>query len=449
MQGPHGRWNEPMAVRARVLAHPLVIALVVAWALNDHVLKATFGGPVTGKVSDVAGLVVFPLLVGTLWPGARPWVVGTAVTVTFYTVINLSQWASDLTAAGLGVLVGPSSLTADHSDLLVLPSVLAVSVITSHPPTARWAGGVGRGVLAVGLLTTVATSRIDEGTEHVLGVEGAPNGVAVAISPLLDEDEPPTCTDVWSSADGRAWVRLENRSSCPRRPRRPATPPVPLSAQTACHADQTTCFRVGDGVVERSTDGGTAWSVVWRWPSDRGRFDWRWCPLGCAYESRGPHAVAVATLARSETVVVALGNEGVLLSSDGLTWENVAVGPTGDQTSLTGNGPLWPEHLVIITLGVLLAAMSLQIGRLPETREGPARDDPVRRRHRVWLTGWSAAVLLLAIGPGGAAFWRFSQGHIWRWSDALRLTGATLGIITLLAIGVSYLARRASLARLR
>ena len=45
----------------RVL-HPVVLTALAIWLLNDHVLKARWPGAVTGKLSDVAGLVAFPVL---------------------------------------------------------------------------------------------------------------------------------------------------------------------------------------------------------------------------------------------------------------------------------------------------------------------------------------------------------------------------------------------------
>ena len=46
----------------RALAHPLAVGSLVLLALNDHVLKQAWPGWVTGKLSDLAGLVVAPLV---------------------------------------------------------------------------------------------------------------------------------------------------------------------------------------------------------------------------------------------------------------------------------------------------------------------------------------------------------------------------------------------------
>ena len=46
----------------RALASPGFVLALVVLVLNDHVLKQAYPGWVTGKLSDVAGLVVAPLL---------------------------------------------------------------------------------------------------------------------------------------------------------------------------------------------------------------------------------------------------------------------------------------------------------------------------------------------------------------------------------------------------
>jgi hypothetical protein len=48
------------------LLHPLALTAVVLLLLNDHTLKPAAPGIVTGKVSDFAGLVFFPLLLVAL-----------------------------------------------------------------------------------------------------------------------------------------------------------------------------------------------------------------------------------------------------------------------------------------------------------------------------------------------------------------------------------------------
>ena len=46
-----------------LLLHPVNLIAMLVLGLNDHWLKAAWPGLVTGKLSDVAGLVVLPLVV--------------------------------------------------------------------------------------------------------------------------------------------------------------------------------------------------------------------------------------------------------------------------------------------------------------------------------------------------------------------------------------------------
>ena len=57
----------PRSVPADALLHPLALAALVLLILNDHLLKDLAPGPLTGKLSDVAGLVVLPLIILGAW----------------------------------------------------------------------------------------------------------------------------------------------------------------------------------------------------------------------------------------------------------------------------------------------------------------------------------------------------------------------------------------------
>jgi hypothetical protein len=55
------------AVAGERLLRPLIIASVCVLVVNDHWLKAAYPGVVTGKLSDIAGLVFFPSFLQALW----------------------------------------------------------------------------------------------------------------------------------------------------------------------------------------------------------------------------------------------------------------------------------------------------------------------------------------------------------------------------------------------
>lgn len=124
------------------LAHPVSLAAIGLLVLNDQVLKTVWPGPITGKLSDVAGLVFFPLLVIAaveLVAGRRirsVAVIAIISTAACFSLIQLWDPAADLYRHGLGYLQFPFrrllsgaatpvpvSHTADLTDLLALPAL--------------------------------------------------------------------------------------------------------------------------------------------------------------------------------------------------------------------------------------------------------------------------------------------------------------------------------------
>lgn len=122
------------------LTSPPPLAAVALLALNDHVFKAAWPGPVTGKLSDLAGLFYFPLLLtaaarlavgaartltgappGARVPPLRRWHLTAAVALTglAFTAINLDPRAMAAWDAALS-LVTPSRGTTDPTDLIAL-----------------------------------------------------------------------------------------------------------------------------------------------------------------------------------------------------------------------------------------------------------------------------------------------------------------------------------------
>jgi hypothetical protein len=145
------------AVPADALLHPLALAAIGVLLLNDHVLKDAAPGLVTGKLSDVAGLAFFPLVLLGAWEVAqtavgrwnRPSVRALALSVVvtaiafglvkttelvagaFATTLGAAQWAIRLAlAAGHGASeMVPTLVVRDPTDLLALPAVLIAAWI--------------------------------------------------------------------------------------------------------------------------------------------------------------------------------------------------------------------------------------------------------------------------------------------------------------------------------
>jgi hypothetical protein len=128
------------ALPAGELLHPAALAAVALLVVNDHLLKGPGPGWLTGKLSDVAGLVFAPLLLTTLVdcalagaarlgapvdPSLRPKKLGAALIVIGAGFV-LVELVAPVTALYLGVLdaVGlPSRATRDATDLFALPAL--------------------------------------------------------------------------------------------------------------------------------------------------------------------------------------------------------------------------------------------------------------------------------------------------------------------------------------
>jgi hypothetical protein len=132
------------------LLHPIAFASICVLLLNDHWLKPHFPGIVTGKLSDVAGLVFFPLLLLTLYDALRRITVGrsglghralvTCIALTGLVFIlakttHLGAEAYRITWAALKwpmlavkarrlVSLGRVQLVEDPTDLIALPMLL-------------------------------------------------------------------------------------------------------------------------------------------------------------------------------------------------------------------------------------------------------------------------------------------------------------------------------------
>ena len=137
----------------------MVYSMLILWILNDHLLKAQFGNVWTGKLSDIAGLVVFPLfmlasyqviarLLGQWRPQDRAVLWKSIFSTGFiFSAVNLSERWSALFETLVGylqwpiratwsLLSGVDSLgytavkhTQDPTDLLTLPALCVAAFI--------------------------------------------------------------------------------------------------------------------------------------------------------------------------------------------------------------------------------------------------------------------------------------------------------------------------------
>lgn len=132
-----------------LVARALPLFAVAVLVLNDHVLKARFPGLVTGKLSDLAGLFFFPLLLtdvtcAVLRVHARQRAVllgACAATAIVFALVKTTPAGHEVYCVGLGLLqwpfralaallrgaglpaLRPVRMTMDATDLVALVSI--------------------------------------------------------------------------------------------------------------------------------------------------------------------------------------------------------------------------------------------------------------------------------------------------------------------------------------
>jgi hypothetical protein len=139
-------WADAAVMPVTLLLRPLPIGSLMVLLLNDHLWKGsrTLPSPLTGKVSDVAGLFFFPLLLVTLWnllgvlcsriarkplrmssPSLRQVIFAIVLTGGCFAAIQLHPWAAHVYISGVRLLATrllsvPVSVVSDPTDLIAL-----------------------------------------------------------------------------------------------------------------------------------------------------------------------------------------------------------------------------------------------------------------------------------------------------------------------------------------
>lgn len=138
--------------RNAVVTHPIVLVALATWLINDHALKAAFPGVITGKLSDVAGLVAFPAILLATLPAclaagprfARAADVCAGATALVFALVNLDAHVARVVTPIFGLLrrvfensdvstwVEPVAHICDAEDLLTLPFALVTPWLARH-----------------------------------------------------------------------------------------------------------------------------------------------------------------------------------------------------------------------------------------------------------------------------------------------------------------------------
>ncbi|MCZ7420369.1 hypothetical protein O7605_12670 [Verrucosispora sp. WMMA2121] len=277
------------------LIHPVTVAATALLILNDQVLKAVYPGWLTGKLSDVAGLVMAPPLLAVVLAlllagcgrlpvlrrtvriagpgsGRTPSDLLAAVSIFVvgvgFTAVKATPEGAATASAVWSVVSGPSVILADGTDLLALPA-LALAWWTwcsavARPSLARWLRMVAvLVVLPIAGLGVAATSapRYDDAVALYEWRDVAVAGIGNAYH---DSREPYT----W-------WVGADDGPTFSELPEGgyelfSKQPPPAASGEDCSARDPGHCFRIVPRrlAVQESRDGGANWRVAWQVDED-------------------------------------------------------------------------------------------------------------------------------------------------------------------------------------
>jgi hypothetical protein len=130
--------------------------------VNDHVLKGSglLPGVVTGKLSDVAGLLVAPVLVAVALRLRTPRskLVAVVLVVLAFGAIKLSLQAARFVEAGFAALGIPWRLWVDPTDLVALAVLPLTGWLLRAREDSRSRGALQRLGIVLGALSCLATS---------------------------------------------------------------------------------------------------------------------------------------------------------------------------------------------------------------------------------------------------------------------------------------------------
>ncbi|MDQ7803116.1 hypothetical protein Q5425_05210 [Amycolatopsis sp. A133] len=374
-------------VFVRWLAHPLTVGATAVLLLNDHVVKHVWPGLVTGKLSDVAGLVVAPpvlgLLLGLFGAGRAGAAAAVLLTGAGFAVVKLVPAAAGVASAAWSVVNGPSVVLADPGDLFALPALGLAwwawrrAAAPPQPPgrAVRWR------IVIAGPFAVLAITATSAPAETLPSVDSVRTGGETGTQIVVEADGA-----LYGSSSGvDGWTLLPDAPPAERRRQVEACVP-----QVAAH-----CYRVHGGGeagfgeadfgetlprggrllgVDETTDAGRTWRTAWEVPAGRWPFVLRQHPFPGGLDRPEKVAsvdVVVRAVPGGHEVIVANGVDGLAVRGADGTWRRVPFvagdsGPTIRPVPLTGFGRAIGDYVNdagLITLLALLIGMSVAAGR--------------------------------------------------------------------------------------
>jgi len=358
-------------------AHPVSVLGLALLLLNDHVLKDAWPSAMTGKLSDIAGMLMFPPLLACLVAlcfsrvrvAALAGVTLTGTAVTFV-VIKATESGAALASQAWSLVNGPSTVLADRTDLFALPALLVSWVVwqrSSRRPVTERGARLARALVLVpvGLLATMATSAPTYPTVTWVGEFDAKAAFGYATVHDGSEDRIEVVKVI---VDGRTFMDRkidETKWLAPER------------RTEACSGRH--CYRIVSGQlhVQESLDGGQTWATAWQITG------WQYRALAADIPDLGDPRSALTSRCivvrevdgGGHIVLVANGRDGLLRRDASGRWERLGLPADGDTSAEAPTAlRLQPNAFghrvmaaVFAVVAVLLAGVGLLLVRLLRT----------------------------------------------------------------------------------
>lgn len=312
------------------VASPVTVLATVVLALNDHVLKQAYPGLVTGKLSDVAGLIVAPALLAVAVAALRvrrSSVIAVVATGIGFSLVKTWQPATDLANAWWDPTgMFPTNILRDPTDLLALPALFVALVAArraARPASLRSRARLAAGafVLPLAVLTTAATSYdcgAPEGQTTLALVRGAfTGGAGTDETRILVWQEGVTLDAAgnWQELSDDDHLRFSNRGDT-------YAEIGEHRVERACAlvTEQQACWRIeGDHRIQHFVD--AAWRDDYVMPTDLVRDLHEQFDEKCGAANVRINDLAVMPTGDGPVVVAAAGVAGILVRDQDGNWE--------------------------------------------------------------------------------------------------------------------------------
>ncbi|MDH3943141.1 MAG: hypothetical protein OEV06_03505 [Anaerolineae bacterium] len=316
----------------KALSHPASLAAIVLLLVNDHILKASAPSPLTGKLSDFAGLLFFPFLLAIAFGlplerlGLKAMQIAKlciGATAIWFVGIKTMPAINNTTESLVETFTGRSSLIVlDWTDLIALLSLWGTWRIFEAVDKGRERAGIPKVAylaLAAASLGSLATSaEPPESVRRIIHFEGELYaGLIYDWGEVGDRDEIEYKEYFVSGDLGATWTEIEPSLEIVDLIHQRDSMPEIICAEE----DPDLCYRItGEEQIDISLDGKETWEIGWRISAGRREYMER-----RGVNEFGVYDIELINFEGGHALISAMGTQGALIMHEDGTWERVRI----------------------------------------------------------------------------------------------------------------------------